>query len=51
MRSARAAARPRHWLPLLYEQLDTLFDYVGDAPFVLDQPADDAAASDRADAR
>jgi transcription-repair coupling factor (superfamily II helicase) len=32
-----------HWLPLFYDQLDTLFDYVGDAPFVLDPLAEDAA--------
>jgi transcription-repair coupling factor (superfamily II helicase) len=32
-----------HWLPLLYEKLDTLFDYVGDAPFVLDARAEEAA--------
>ena len=32
-----------HWLPLLYERLDTLFDYVGDAPFVLDARAEEAA--------
>ena len=32
----RRAIGLEHWLPLLYESLDTLFDYVGDAPFVLD---------------
>ena len=32
-----------HWLPLFYERLDTLFDYVGDAPIVLDARADEAA--------
>jgi transcription-repair coupling factor (superfamily II helicase) len=32
-----------HWLPLFYERLDTLFDYVGDAPFVLDALTEDAA--------
>ncbi len=32
-----------HWLPLFYDRLDTLFDYVGDAPFVLDSLAEDAA--------
>ena len=28
----RRAIGLEHWLPLLYERLDTLFDYVGDAP-------------------
>ncbi|THD42868.1 MAG: transcription-repair coupling factor [Bradyrhizobium sp.] len=32
----RRAIGLEHWLPLFYERLDTLFDYVGDAPFVLD---------------
>jgi transcription-repair coupling factor (superfamily II helicase) len=32
-----------HWLPLFYDKLDTLFDYVGDAPFVLDPLTEDAA--------
>ncbi|WP_428380148.1 transcription-repair coupling factor [Methylocystis sp.] len=33
-----------HWLPLFYERMDTLFDYLGDAPVVLDPLVDDAAA-------
>ncbi len=33
-----------HWMPLFYDTLDTLFDYVGDAPFVLDALAEDAAS-------
>ena len=32
----RRAIGLEHWLPLLYDHLDTIFDYVGDAPFVLD---------------
>jgi len=32
----RRAIGLEHWLPLLYDKLDTIFDYVGDAPFVLD---------------
>jgi len=32
-----------HWLPLFTPDLDTLFDYVGDAPVFLDALADDAA--------
>ncbi len=32
-----------HWLPLFYEKLDTLFDYFGDAPLLLDPQVDDAA--------
>ena len=39
----RRAIGLEHWLPLLYESLDTLFDYVGDAPFVLDGRAENAA--------
>ena len=39
----RRAIGLEHWLPLLYERLDTLFDYVGDAPFVLDARAEEAA--------
>ena len=32
-----------HWLPLLYGGMDTLFDYVDDAPLLLDHQAEDAA--------
>ena len=32
-----------HWLPLVSEGLETLFDHVGDAPVVLDHLADEAA--------
>ena len=32
-----------HWLPLFYGELDTLFDYVGDAPLLMDPLAEDAA--------
>ena len=35
-----------HWLPLFYDGLDTLFDYIGDAPLVLD-PLTDEAATER----
>jgi transcription-repair coupling factor (superfamily II helicase) len=35
-----------HWLPLLHEKLDSLFDYIGDAPLLLDAQAE-AAASER----
>ncbi len=40
----RRAIGLEHWLPLLYDHLDTVFDYVGDAPFVLDSRAEEAAA-------
>ena len=33
-----------HWLPLFWESMDSLFDYVGDAPFVFDHHGEDAAA-------
>ena len=39
----RRAIGLEHWLPLFYEKLDTLFDYVGDAPFVLDARAEEVA--------
>ncbi|WP_026607822.1 transcription-repair coupling factor [Methylocapsa acidiphila] len=32
-----------HWLPLFHDKLDTLFDYAGPAPLVLDSLAEDAA--------
>ncbi|TYC58698.1 transcription-repair coupling factor [Rhodobacterales bacterium] len=31
-----------HWLPLFHEHLETLFDYIGDAPVVLDTNIGDA---------
>ena len=40
----RRHAGLEHWLPLYYDGLDTLFDYVGDAPLVLDAQVEDAAA-------
>jgi len=40
----RRAIGLEHWLPLLYDKLDTLFEYVGDAPFVLDARAEEAAS-------
>ena len=39
----RRAIGLEHWVPLLYERLDTIFDYVAGAPFVLDARAEDAA--------
>ncbi|WP_036285776.1 transcription-repair coupling factor [Methylocystis sp. ATCC 49242] len=33
-----------HWLPLFYERMDTLFDYLGDAPLMLDALVEDAAS-------
>ncbi len=32
-----------HWLPLLYPSLDTLFDYIDDAPLLLDAQGEAAA--------
>jgi transcription-repair coupling factor (superfamily II helicase) len=32
-----------HWLPLFYDKLDTLFDYTGAAPMILDPLAEEAA--------
>lgn len=33
-----------HWLPLFYERMDTLFDYLGDAPLMLDSLVDEASS-------
>jgi transcription-repair coupling factor (superfamily II helicase) len=33
-----------HWLPLFYDDLDTLFDYTGAAPLILDPLAAEAAS-------
>ena len=40
----RRFAGMEHWLPFYYEQLDTLFDYLSDAPFVFDHLAREALA-------
>src|SRR5690242_10804613 len=32
-----------HWLPLFMERMDTLFDYLGDAPVVIEPQGEDAA--------
>ena len=32
-----------HWMPLFFKELDTLFDYLPDTPFLLDPLAEDAA--------
>jgi transcription-repair coupling factor (superfamily II helicase) len=42
----RRPAGLEHWLPLLYDKLDSLFDYIDDAPLLLDAQAE-AAASER----
>ncbi|WP_299812914.1 transcription-repair coupling factor [uncultured Roseibium sp.] len=39
----RRYAGMEHWLPLFHDRLETLFDYIGDAPLVLDANASDAA--------
>jgi transcription-repair coupling factor (superfamily II helicase) len=38
----RRFAGMEHWLPLFYERLDTLFDYLPDAPVVFDHLAHEA---------
>ncbi len=35
-----------HWMPLLHSSLDSLFDYIGDAPLLLDSQVE-AAATER----
>ncbi|GGB62205.1 transcription-repair-coupling factor [Roseibium aquae] len=38
----RRYAGMEHWLPLFHERLETMFDYIGDTPVVLDALAADA---------
>ncbi len=40
----RRFAGMEHWLPFFYERLDTLFDYLPDAPVVFDHLAREALA-------
>jgi len=40
----RRYAGLEHWMPLFYERLDTLFDYVSGVPILLDARAEEAAA-------
>ncbi|HUO55688.1 MAG TPA: CarD family transcriptional regulator, partial [Rhodoblastus sp.] len=42
----RRPAGLEHWLPLLYDRMDSLFDYLDDAPLLLDAQ-DEAAAHER----
>src|SRR5260370_25229409 len=32
-----------HWLPLFHERMDSLFDYLGDAPVAIEPQSEDAA--------
>ncbi len=41
--AGRKFAGMEHWLPLFYERLDTLFDFVGGAAFFLEHLVDEAA--------
>jgi transcription-repair coupling factor (superfamily II helicase) len=40
----RRYAGLEHWMPLFYDHLDTLFDYLGGVPLVFDPQVEDAAA-------
>ncbi|BAQ46774.1 transcription-repair coupling factor [Methylobacterium aquaticum] len=40
----RRYAGLEHWMPLFYDHLDTLFDYVAGVPLILDHQVDDAVA-------
>ncbi|TGD96779.1 transcription-repair coupling factor [Methylobacterium nonmethylotrophicum] len=40
----RRYAGLEHWMPLFYDHLDTLFDYLAGVPLVLDHQVDDAVA-------
>ncbi len=40
-----------HWLPLFFERMDTLFDYIEGAPLILDSLADEAASERLAQAQ
>ena len=44
----RRYAGAEHWLPLFYETMDTLFDYVAGVPFVLDHQTGEALDARRA---
>jgi len=39
----RRHAGMEHWLPLFHQRLETLFDYLGDAPFAIEPLAEEAA--------
>ena len=39
----RRARGLEHWLPLFYDKLDSVFDYLGEAPVVLDARVEDVA--------
>jgi len=41
----RPFAGMEHWLPLFHRELETVFDYLGDAAVVLDHLAEDAVAN------
>ncbi|MEQ1756459.1 MAG: transcription-repair coupling factor [Micropepsaceae bacterium] len=41
----RKHAGMEHWLPLFYEKLETIFDYVGSAPVTLDHQVEESHAS------
>ena len=43
--AGRAYAGAEHWLPLFYEDTNTLFDFLGDALVFTDHLSDDAAAA------
>jgi transcription-repair coupling factor (superfamily II helicase) len=40
--AGRTHAGAEHWLPLFYERMDTLFDFIGDAQVFLDHLAEEA---------
>jgi transcription-repair coupling factor (superfamily II helicase) len=44
-RRPQACQGVEHWLPFFHERLETLFDYLPDAPITLDDQADGAAPS------
>ncbi|HKQ94346.1 MAG TPA: transcription-repair coupling factor [Aestuariivirgaceae bacterium] len=43
--SSRRYQGMEHWLPLFYESLETIFDYVGEVAMTLDHQAEDAVTS------
>nr|WP_068312512.1 transcription-repair coupling factor [Pseudovibrio hongkongensis] len=40
----RRYAGMEHWLPLFHDDLETLFEFIGEAPLLLDPQVDDAAS-------
>ncbi len=49
--AGRAHAGAEHWLPLFYERMDSIFDFIGDALVFVDHLADEASEERRSTVR